>query len=593
MAARLYADDPQFRTEIRGGMRIDWDVPIEMDDGNVLRADVFRPKGKGQHPVIMSHGPYAKGLSFQEGYETAWNIMVENFPEVAQGTTNKYANWEVVDPEKWVPDGYVVVRVDSRGSGRSPGIVDVRSPRETQDFCNCIEWAGVQTWSSGKVGLNGISYYAINQWHVARLKPPHLAAMCVWEGAGDYYRDSNYHGGILSTFVTNWYDKQVESVQHGLGKNGPRSVVHGDLVCGPPTYTRAQLKKNREDLPRELRTRTLDDDWYRGRSADWSKVDVPFLSAGNWGGQGLHPRGNLDGFVNAASREKWLEMHGREHWTEFYTDYGLDLQKRFFGHFLKGEDTGWKKQPKVQLNIRHPGERFVPRAEKEWPLKRTKWTKTYLDPWTGALATKPPAKKVKATYPGLGDGVTFLMPASDSAMEVTGPLAAKLFVSSETKDADLFLVVRLFAPDLKEVTFKGALDPHTPIAQGWLRASHRKLDPKKSRRYKPHHTHDERQPLRPGQVYELDVEVWPTSIVVPPGYRLGLTVRGTDYVYPGGSGGRLSNMKNEFTGVGPFVHDGRDARIYGSDVTIHCGPNHPSRLILPVIPSKSGGRKRS
>jgi len=580
------AKDKQYRSEIRDGMRIEWDVPIEMDDGNVLRADVFRPKGKGRYPVIMSHGPYAKGLSFQEGYETAWNIMIDNFPEVAEGTTNKYANWEVVDPEKWVPDGYVVIRVDSRGSGRSPGVVDVRSPRETQDFYNCIEWAGVQPWATGKVGLNGISYYAINQWHVARLQPPHLAAMCVWEGAGDYYRDSNYHGGILSTFVTNWYDKQVESVQHGLGKNGPRSVVHGDLVCGPPTYTRAQLKKNREDLPKELRTRTLDDDWYRGRSADWSKVDVPFLSAGNWGGQGLHPRGNIDGFVNAATQDKWLEMHGREHWTEFYTDYGLDLQKRFFGHFLKGENTGWTKQPKVQLNIRHPGEVFVPRAEKEWPLKRTKWTKAYLEPATGALAAKVPAKKQKSTYAGLGDGVTFLMPASETAMEVTGPLAAKLFVSSATKDADLFLVVRLFAPDLKEVTFRGALDPHTPIAQGWLRASHRKLDAKKSRRHKPHHTHDEEQPLKPGQVYELDVEVWPTSIVVPPGYRLGLTVRGTDYVYPGGSGGKLSNMKNEFTGVGPFIHDGRDARVYGGNVTLHCGPKHPSHLLLPVIPAR-------
>ncbi|MEH6754730.1 MAG: CocE/NonD family hydrolase [Alphaproteobacteria bacterium] len=580
------AKDKQHRTEVRDGMRIEWDVPIEMDDGNVLRADVFRPKGKGRYPVIMSHGPYAKGLSFQEGYETAWNIMIDNFPEVAEGTTNKYANWEVVDPEKWVPDGYVVIRVDSRGSGRSPGVVDVRSPRETQDFYNCIEWAGGQPWSTGKVGLNGISYYAINQWHVARLQPPHLAAMCVWEGAGDYYRDSNYHGGILSTFVTNWYDKQVESVQHGLGKNGPRSVVHGDLVCGPPTYTRAQLKKNREDLPKELRTRTLDDDWYRGRSADWSKVDVPFLSAGNWGGQGLHPRGNIDGFVNAATQDKWLEMHGREHWTEFYTDYGLDLQKRFFGHFLKGENTGWTKQPKVQLNIRHPGEVFVPRAEKEWPLKRTKWTKAYLEPATGALAAKVPAKKQKSTYAGLGDGVTFLMPASETAMEVTGPLAAKLFVSSATKDADLFLVVRLFAPDLKEVTFRGALDPHTPIAQGWLRASHRKLDAKKSRRHKPHHTHDEEQPLKPGQVYELDVEVWPTSIVVPPGYRLGLTVRGTDYVYPGGSGGKLSNMKNEFTGVGPFIHDGRNARVYGGNVTIHCGPKHLSHLLLPVIPAR-------
>ena len=180
-------------------------------------------------------------------------------------------------------------------------------------------------------------------------------------------------------------------------------------------------------------------------------------------------------------------------------------------------DSSWKKQPKVFLNIRHPGEVFVPRAEKEWPIKRTRWTKAYLDPDSGALVRRKLERKRTVTYAGLGDGVTFLTPSSDREVEVTGPLAAKLFISSETKDADLFLVVRLFAPDLKEVTFKGALDPHTPIAQGWLRASHRKLDRKKSKPYQPYHSHDEKQPLKPGSIYELDVEIWPTSIVVPPG----------------------------------------------------------------------------
>ena len=587
MAKSAYADDPQFRTEVRDGMRIDWDVPIEMDDGNVLRADIFRPRGKGRYPVIMSHGPYAKGLSFQEGYETAWNIMVENFPEVARGTTSKYANWEVVDPEKWVPDGYVVIRVDSRGSGRSSGIVDVRSPRETKDFAACIEWAGVQPWSNGKVGLNGISYYAINQWHVAALKPKHLTALCVWEGAGDYYRDSNYHGGILSTFVTNWYDKQVESVQYGLGKNGPRSAVHGDLVCGPETFTRAQLKKNRTDLPKELLTRTLDDAWYRGRSADWSKIDLPVLSAGNWGGQGLHPRGNIDGFVHAASNEKWLEMHGREHWTEFYTDYGLDLQKRFFGHFLKGEDTGWDKQPRVQLLVRHPGEKYVERAEEDWPIPRTEWTKKYLEPAGRTLADAPMAEATATTYDALGDGLTFLTPPVEAETEITGPVAAKLFISSETEDADLFLVLRVFTPDLKEIVFKGANDPHTPVAIGWLRASHRKLDTEKSLPYRPYHTHDEVQPLTPGEIYELDIEIWPTSIVLPEGYRLGLSVRGRDYVWPGYEPGSPEIAGRIQYGVGPFKHEikgNRPLDVYGKSVTLHTGPDHPSHVLLPVIP---------
>jgi len=167
-----------------------------------------------------------------------------------------------------------------------------------------------------------------------------------------------------------------------------------------------------------------------------------------------------------------------------------------------------------------------------------------------------------------------------------------LFVSSSTADADLFLVLRVFSHDMKEVVFQGALDPHTPIGQGWLRASHRKLDKTLCTPYRPYHTHDEQQPLKPGQPVELDVEIWPTSIVVPAGYRIGLSVRGRDYVYPGGSGGRLSNMKNEFTGCGPFLHnDPRDrpAKVFGGRVTLHVGPDRAAYVLLPIIPPTAGG----
>ena len=127
-------DVTSFKSEIRDGMIIDWDVPIKMDDGLVLRADVYRPIKQGQYPVILSYGPYGKYLHFEDGYETCWNIMCKNQPDVPAGSTNKYQNWEVVDPEKWVTDGYAVVRVDSRGCGRSPGYIDLWSLREAQDL---------------------------------------------------------------------------------------------------------------------------------------------------------------------------------------------------------------------------------------------------------------------------------------------------------------------------------------------------------------------------------------------------------------------------------------------------------------------------
>jgi len=576
------------KSELRDGMRIDWDVPIKMDDGLVLRVDVYRPEGEGRFPVILSYGPYAKGLAFQDGYPSAWQRMVAEHPDVAHGSTNKYQNWEVVDPEKWVPDGYACVRVDSRGAGRSPGHIDHFSPRETRDFYLCIEWAGVQPWASGKVGLNGISYYGINQWHVASLAPPHLAAMCIWEGAADWYRDMTHHGGILSTFWANWYDMQVKTVQYGLGERGPRSRVTGELVCGDETLTDRELQRNRCDFGDDILAHPLDDGYHKGRSPVWEKIIVPLLSAANWGGQGLHPRGNFEGFARAASKDKWLEAHGIEHWTHFYTDYGVGLQKRFFAYTLKGEQNGWDRQPRVQLQVRHV-DRFVERHENEWPIARTRWTRFHLDPAGHALVSESPRSAASVSYDAFGDGVTFISAPLEHETEITGPLAARLFVSSSTTDADLFVVFRVFSPDMREVVFMGAIDPHTPVAQGWLRASHRKLDPKLSTEYRPYHAHDELQPLKSGEVVQLDVELWPTSIVVPAGHRVALSVRGKDYEWQKSTGARLSNFKNELRGCGPFLHDDprdRPAAVFGGKVTIHAAPGRESYVLVPVVPPR-------
>jgi putative CocE/NonD family hydrolase len=370
-------------------MRILWDVPMAMDDGVVLRADVFLPDAPGRYAAILSYGPYGKGLAFQAAYKSAWDRMVASYPEIAEGSSNKYQNWEVVDPEKWVVDGYVCVRIDSRGAGRSQGRLEVTSARETQDLYQCVEWAAAQEWSNGKVGLNGISYYAMNQWTVAALQPPHLAAICVWEGAVDAYRDGARHGGILCQFQSSWFKRQVLTLQHGFGERGARSTVTGELVAGPETLSEDELAANRVDTGRMAVEREMADDYYRSRSADLNRVVVPLLSAANWGGMGLHTRGNFEGYLGAASQQKWLEVHGNSHFTPFYRNSGVELQKRFFGHFLQGKDTGWTEQPPVQLHIRRPGEHFTVRNEREWPLARTQWTRFYLDPGKRSLSAAP------------------------------------------------------------------------------------------------------------------------------------------------------------------------------------------------------------
>ena len=576
------------RSEIRDNMQIEWDVAIAMDDGVVLRADVFHPFGQGKHPVILSYGPYAKGLSFQEGYKGNWARLIEAAPEVLAGSTNKYQNWELIDPEKWVPDGYACVRVDSRGAGRSPGLLDVWSPRETLDLYHCVEWAGTQSWSNGKVGISGISYYAMNQWTVGALRPPHLAALCIWEGSSDYYRELCRHGGILSDFFRSWFPRQVVSMQHGMGDRAPKSTVTGELVAGPRTLSQSELVANRADSPGEAKRRKFCDAYYAARTADFSKIAAPLLSAANWGGMGLHTRGNFEGYLAAGSEQKWLEVHGDTHFTHFYSKYGEAVQKRFFGYFLKGEDTGWDKQPRVSLNIRHPNEKFLLRGENEWPLARTQWTKYFLRPDGLLLTPEPSPRCAILTYETSGDGLTFRTAPMASSVEITGPVAAKIWLSSRTADADMFLALRLFDPNGKEITFVGSNDPRVPIGLGWLRASHRKLDAKKTLPYRPWHTHDEEWPLQPGQAVELDIEIWPTSIVVPPGYRLALTIRGKDYEVDG-KDIALPNAPYPMRGVGPFLHvdpDDRPPVIFATQNMLHISKDQQPYLLLPIIPEQ-------
>ena len=286
---------------------------------------------------------------------------------------------------------------------------------------------------------------------------------------------------------------------------------------------------------------------------------------------------------------RWLRSAQRN-WSVFSNAYGVALQKRFFDCYLKGDKQGWENQPRVQLNVRHPGEKFVLRHENEWPLARTQWTKFYLDVANKALSAKPVTSASELTYEALGDGVTFSTPPLEQDTEITGPMAAKLFLSSSTRDADLFLIVRVFDPQGKELTFMGSTDPNTPIANGWLRASHRALDPAKSKPYRPYHPHDQAEPLTPGAVVECEVEIVTSCIVVPKGWRIALTVRGKDYEYEG----ELAEFAKKFhygtRGTGGMTHadpENRPADVFGGKVTLHAGGGREAYLLLPLIPAKN------
>jgi len=281
-------------------------------------------------------------------------------------------------------------------------------------------------------------------------------------------------------------------------------------------------------------------------------------------------------------------VHGDTHFTHFYNKYGEALQKRFFGHFLKGEDTGWNNQPRVSLNVRLPHEQFVLRHENEWPLARTQWTKYFLQADKLLLAPEPSSATTTLGYETSGESLTFRMLPITRSMEITGPVAAKLWVSSQATDTDVFLALRLFDPSGKEITFIGSNDPRVPVGLGWLRASHRKVDPAKSLPYRPWHTHDGEWPLKPGEPVELDIEIWPTSIVVPPGYQLALSVGGKDYEVDG-KDVALPHAPYPMKGVGPFLHvdpDDRPQSMFATRNTLHFSLKRQPYLLLPIIPER-------
>jgi len=321
---------------------IERDVAIPMDDGIVLRGDIFRPVSSDETPcpMLVTSGPYGKGVPWREGYSSQWNFMTTKHRNLLSGSSKEYMVWETPDPEIWCRWGYARFRIDSRGNGRSPGYLDIFSPREMRDFYDCIEWVADRSWCTGSVGLSGISYYAASQWLVASLQPRHLKAMVAWKGFADWYRDVGRHGGIQSNdFMEQWYTKQVLSVQHG----NPETMLDpwlDEQASGLERLTEEQLDQNRANPGRDISERPMDGDYYRHRSAAWEKVEVPFLSCANLAGHGLHPRGNFEAFMSASSKQKWLSCHPgrREEW--YYLDQGMDLQKQFLDHFLKGEDNG-------------------------------------------------------------------------------------------------------------------------------------------------------------------------------------------------------------------------------------------------------------
>jgi predicted acyl esterase len=542
---------PVYRRTVESGMTVERDLAVKMRDGVEIYIDVFRPADEKPAAPIIAWGPYGK-----HGHTR----YAENFPNcgVKQETLSPYTAFEAPDAGYWVPRGYAVINPDPRGTWYSKGDATYLSPEEAQDFYDLIEWAGTQPWSNGKVGLSGVSYLTSSQWFVAALNPPHLAAFNPWEGWSDTYREVVRHGGIPETMF--W-----------------------PYLAGRWGHSTTRV----EDLATETREHPFFDAFWASKAAELSTIKAPAYIVASWTDQGMHTRGTLEGFKKIASPQKWLEVHGRKKWAYYYDLESVRRQQEFFDHFLKGLPTPVTQWPGVRLEARERYYVGAMKAENEWPIARTRYTKLYLDAKTAALSRHPVSQEAScrylATAPSTGTAPSpGEAPAShraqfdftfEQATELIGHMKLKLWAAAEgADDMDIFVAIQKLdaAGNIVPFAFWAHFDDG-PVALGWLRASHRELDAAKSTEHQPVLLHRCEMKLETGAVVPLEIEIWPSGTRFEAGEKLRLVVQGRDiYNYPK-----------------PVMCDRHEHTVNRGHHIIYTGGNYDSHLLVPVVPPKS------
>ena len=519
------------------GIRFDHDVAVSVRDGTKLRVNVFRPDQEGRFPVIMCAHPYGKDVLPRHspfGYLPLARYRFIRQPDPI--TFSAHTSWESPDPSYWVPRGYAVVNVDLRGFGTSEGVATLLSDQEAADYVEIIEWAAAQPWSSGKVGLNGVSYLAISQWKVAALRPKALAAICPWEGWTDVYRDVAYPGGVREDGFIPFWAGMTE-------RDGRTSESLREQQLAHPEW----------------------DGYWAARTPALERIEVPALICASFSDQGLHSRGCFEGFRRIGSEHRFLYTHRGGKWSTYYSPAALAVQARFFDCFLKGVDNAMRDAAPVRLEVRATGtEVHAVREERAWPIPSVRWTRLYLTP--GELRLTPLGEGAAARFAVAGGGASFAFRVPED-MELAGPMKVRLHVElADATDAHLFATVSKQAGH-HDVPFEGPFGFGCDVvAKGWLRVAHRRVDESRSEPHRPFHPNDHAEPLLPGDIAPLDIEILPSATFYARGDVLRLEVMG-----------RWPWRRSMFFGMFPVTY----APSPRGEVILHLGGHRDAHLLVP------------
>lgn len=529
-----FYDELKQETTYADGIRYDRDVEIPLSGGRKVYADIYRPEDRLENlPVLMVWTPYGKrhwnGAAVTPGLHQAMGVP--------RGTISKRAAFESPDPGYWCHHGYCVVNVDAPGCGNSTGMNTFMFMREGgQDGKEVVDWIGEQDFCNGNVGMCGNSGIAMVQWMIAAAKPEHLRCIAPWEGTSDEYRESICVGGIPSPAFPEliWYDFRGEGEQ--------------------------------PDIPEFLQRYPLYNSFWDNMAAKLENIRIPVYVCAGY--SHFHLRGSMEGFRRIKSRRKWLRMHRDFEWPDFNKPENREDLKLFLDRYLKNENNGWEMTPKVRIDVmdaydfdfRHN------RPEEDFPIPRTQFTKFYCDATDGTMKLEQPKVESSVTYDSQTGEADFDFTATED-LELSGNFVFHTWVSSETDDADVFVLVQ-------KQNAKGEFVPTTvfgspdPGAKGQLRASRRELDPEKSLEHLPQYTFAHEQKLTPGEPTELSIEIWPHARIWHKGEKVHVVVAGRPIRDPSWF---LPTMVES---INQGAH------------TIHTGGRYDTYLLAPVVPPK-------
>jgi predicted acyl esterase len=531
-------------------------VSIPVRAGFDIDAHIVRPDAPGRFPAIVSIHPFENDRQFE--------------PIIPKAINSQDVVLEGGDFNFYVRRGYVIVMCNARGTGRSGGEFEHMGNGLIEDYYDVIEWVARQPWCSGKVASFGTSYFSMTAKRVAELKPPSLTTVFAPFGVTDQYRQAIFQGGIFAFVFHQFWLKKLSNLR--VSKAWRERIGHDEFnrrvaiaLKDPEISIHPQLVNVLESpdeggnmLIVEYILNQLDTDLYKDKSPSYTtSLDIPGYFGGCWGMHMLHLPGDIESF------ERWSGPKRLTIGPPYYLDRPVyqyqEESLRWFDHWLKGIDTGIMNDPPVRLFIQNSGEW---KSANQWPLPETRWIEFYLHR-DGLLSEHElwPDEDSSGFVesPTEHGSLVFRTPPMVENTEICGPLALNLFAS--TTDTEVLWFVTLFQ-EFGEGT-------EQILTRGWLRGSQRQVDPARSKPWQPYHPHDRREPLAAGQVYEFNIAIVATGVLLKAGMRLGLRIKATD----------RDAQAADFLDNHAYGHLWRETT---ASITVMHNNRYPSHLLVPV-----------